>query len=378
VAPIIGGAFTVSSLTWRWSFYVNIPASVVATLVIILLLNNPHQEPVTQQTLLQQLGQLDWMGPLAFIPAMLFLLIALQQGNTIRAWTSPLVLAFLIISPILFYVWLLTQHRQSAGASIPFNILIQRTIFSSCLFSFFSSASFVLIAYYTPLYFQAIRGSGALQSAINILPFLLSATIASFTVSLVAGFVGYVTPFMIFGMVLGMVGTGLITTWTVNTPIAILIVSQIIAGVGIGMNFQVPFRPFEENNLKSPLLAVRTVSSSKDIAITTSLTQFFQYVGASFSLILTQTILLNELLPQLLSIPPFLTSDAAIQAGATGLLALVPENVSQVVDVYASSLDRAFIMGIVVTGGALLSALGVEWKSIRGVRSEGNEKSGAS
>ena len=183
---------------------------------------------------------------------------------------------------------------------------------------------------------------------------------------------------MIFGMVLGMVGTGLITTWTVNTPIAILIVSQIIAGVGIGMNFQVPFRPFEENNLKSPLLAVRTVSSSKDIAITTSLTQFFQYVGASFSLILTQTILLNELLPQLQSIPPFLTSDAAIQAGATGLLALVPENVSQVVDVYASSLDTAFIMGIVVTGGALLSALGVEWKSIRGVRSEGNEKSGAS
>ena len=123
---------------------------------------------------------------------------------------------------------------------------------------------------------------------------------------------------------------------------------------------------------------MRTVSSSKDIAITTSLTQFFQYLGASFSLILTQTILLNELLPQLQSIPPFLTSDVVIQAGATGILGLVPGNVSEVVAAYASSLDSAFILLIVVAGCALLSALGVEWKSIRGVKSDNNDRTGES
>ena len=121
------------------------------------------------------------------------------------------------------------------------------------------------------------------------------------------------------------------------------------------------------------MMAVRTVCSFKDIAIATSLTQFFQHLGASISLIIMQTILLNKLLPQFENIAPSFSSNTILQAGETGVKMLVPEQLGEVVSAYANSLDASFIFGVVLTGCALLTAFGVEWKSIRAVKSDVDE-----
>jgi hypothetical protein len=56
-----------------------------------------------------------------------------------------------------------------------------------------------------------------------------------------------------------------------------------------------------------------------------------------------------------------------VEAGATGLKALVnPDQLPEVLDAYAKSLDAVFQIAIAMAGLAFIMAWGVEFKSVKG------------
>lgn len=60
LGPIVGGAFSVSSATWRWAFYINLVIAAVTAPVHLIFL--PSLRPIQDQTLLQRIADLDLVG----------------------------------------------------------------------------------------------------------------------------------------------------------------------------------------------------------------------------------------------------------------------------------------------------------------------------
>lgn len=102
------------------------------------------------------------------------------------------------------------------------------------------AGAFFSLIYYLPIYFQSADGVSPLDSGIRNLAIVISFSV--FTVlsgGLITVF-GRYKPIIFWGSVLATVGAGVIYTLDVGTPTARWIGFQILAGVGLGLGFQVP------------------------------------------------------------------------------------------------------------------------------------------
>ena len=92
VGPIMGGALA-EYASWRWIWYLNIPVGVFILVVLGLLLDvhNPRT-PVRAG-----LAAIDWGGSLTLIAVTLMVLLGLDFGGNAFKWTSPQVLALIVV-----------------------------------------------------------------------------------------------------------------------------------------------------------------------------------------------------------------------------------------------------------------------------------------
>lgn len=96
--------------------------------------------------------------------------------------------------------------------TIPLRILRQRTILGGSIANFLIASAYFAELYFLPIYFQAIRGSSAIRSGVQTLPFIVSAI---FSLSLVGGLVnkfGYYSPCLFIGNALIAIGGGAVYT----------------------------------------------------------------------------------------------------------------------------------------------------------------------
>src|SRR5271169_6842835 len=115
-----------------------------------------------------------------------------------------------------------------------------------------------------------------------------------------------------------------------------------------------------------PVIAVQSVVCLHDIPIATSTSILFQQLGPVLFIAVSQSVILNQLLPQMQAINPDLTALDIIRAGSTGLKTLVTEaQLPAVLVSYANSLDMIFKITAGLSTIAIILALGVEWKNIK-------------
>lgn len=118
--------------------------------------------------------------------------------------------------------------------------------------------------------------------------------------------------------------------------------------------------------MQMPPIAVQAVVRLRDVPIATSTSVLFQQLGPVLFIGVSQSVILNQLLPQMQAIDPNLTAMDIIRAGTTGLKTLVTEvQLPTVLVLYANSLDLVFKITATLSTVALILALGVEWKSIK-------------
>lgn len=232
--PLLGGAFTGSRLTWRWCFYINIPIGAVTIIVVVFLLKLEEDKPRTNGWK-DTLRQMDPLGTFLFLPSITCLLLALEWGAAEYAWGSPRLIALLAAFGVLFTAFLVWQyHTRNTTATVPTRIILQRSVACGCASQFCVGATMLTVSIYIPLWFQAIKGVSAFQSGINSLPLVLSTVVGSILSGALVQRIGYYTPFMIMGSCFMAVGTGLITTFTMNIEKAKWIGYLFILGFGVG------------------------------------------------------------------------------------------------------------------------------------------------
>lgn len=278
-----------------------------------------------------------------------------QWGGSVYSWHDGRVIALLVVFAVLLVSFLGVQYKLADNATIPFRIASQRSILSASWFALFISGAFFLFIYFLPIYFQAVKGTTALQSSINNLPFILSNVLASVFSGVLVSRLGYVPPFCYASTVLASIGAGLLTTIGASTSSAHWIGYQIIFGLGIGLGFQQP------PNAAQPVLPF------KDLPRGIAITLFFRNFGASVFVTAGNTILNSDLVSGLAALAlPGVDPQRVLSAGATSFRSTVPaDQIAAVVGVYVEALQKVFQVGLILACLSAIGALGLEWKSMR-------------
>jgi ABC-type sugar transport system permease subunit len=166
-------------------FWLNLPIGGVVILTL-LLTNIPDSTRVTASSLHGLFVSLDLIGFFLFAPVMIMFFLALQYGGTQFPWDSATVIGLFCGSGVGLLVFLAWEYLQGDGAMIPFSIVRERIVWSSCVNVFFITACSVCGGYYLSLYFQAVRDNSPLISGVYYLPVILPQIVMS-TVSAVLG-----------------------------------------------------------------------------------------------------------------------------------------------------------------------------------------------
>ncbi|KAH7310894.1 major facilitator superfamily domain-containing protein [Stachybotrys elegans] len=238
LGPIIGGAFTESSATWRWSFYINLCIGGLATPVYLFIL--PKSDPRLRQSLASRVSSLDLLGGVLSAGAVTSFVMVISFGGTVYSWDSGQTLSLFVVTGLLWVGFILQQ--RFAWMTTPDNRLFPTSLLKNwemnILFAQMASAQVIITIpiFFIPVYFQFAKGESAMRSGVQLLPFVLPLV---FSVMLAK--VGYCMPWYVAGSALALVGSALLHTIDVDTSNSRIYGYSILTALGVGLFSQAGF-----------------------------------------------------------------------------------------------------------------------------------------
>ncbi|OKL64043.1 hypothetical protein UA08_00592 [Talaromyces atroroseus] len=353
--PLIGGVLT-EYASWRWCFLINLPCGgVVALFLILIPIPDMGATSDGKQTVLGRLRRLDLIGFVLFAPTMLMLIFALEWGGVNYAWKSAMIIGLFCGSFGNLLVFIAWEHRMGSGAMIPLALIRRRVIWSSCLNMAFMVGCTMVITYYFPIYFQAVRGASPTQSGVDMLPQILSNMIITIITGILVGRVGYYVPFSLASGICMSIGSGLISTITATSPNAPRIGYQILQGAQ-GFGFQIP------------ILAVQDSIRREEVSTAVAMVVFSQNFGGAIFLAIAEVIFSGQLRRELAIHAPDVNADVVIAAGTSAAdvrAAVSPSMLPGVLVSYSKTFNHVTYLAVGAACGVFVSATAMGWVRLR-------------
>ncbi|KAJ5635708.1 uncharacterized protein N7484_009021 [Penicillium longicatenatum] len=353
VGPLVGGSITDNKkLTWRFIFWINLPFGAVGLVLVWFTLRKPPPAVKGDLPWKQKLRQLDLLGATVLLGAVSCLNLALQWGGIVYPWSDTKVFGCLIGFGLLLIIFLYLQFRSEENSNIPLRIFRSRTVSASCGFMMLVQMAIVLQSYFWPIYFQSVKNTNAKDSGINLLPLIVSNSLATICAGSIASKFGHYVPFMWAGPLVLAAGGGLYQVVRPDSPSGQWIGFQILSGLGYGSCAQMP------------ILAVQVVLSKSDVPTGLVMIMFFQVLGGALAPSVGQNLFTDGLL-QNLSKMQGIDSAAVVAAGASGFREVVPpELMNAVVGTFNSALRNVFWVALATPVLAWITSWAMEWRQL--------------
>ncbi|KAK3820204.1 MAG: major facilitator superfamily domain-containing protein [Benniella sp.] len=286
VGPLLGGVF-VEQISWRWCFLINLPLGVVTILSVLVFLRLPFE----RQDLKTQLARIDYAGTALVIIAVICLLLPITWGGTPEhAWNSPEIIALFCVSVVLIGLLIWVEHK-AIEAIIPPRLFLNKTV--SVLFgvNFLTGMGFLGVIFYSPIYFQVVKGASATASGLQLLPMVMGLVVSSIASGAMMSKIKDYRIFIWVGTTMMSIGIGLCMLFDAHSGMGQQIGFLLIVGLGIGLILQ------------TCMLAAQAAVEKEDMAIATALCGFFNSIGGGIGIAMCSALFNNHLMANILRMP---------------------------------------------------------------------------
>ncbi|KAK8133603.1 hypothetical protein PG984_005615 [Apiospora sp. TS-2023a] len=333
IGPIVGGAL--AQMDWRWVFWINLPVMGLGLLGILLAFNPQYNR---SPTWLHALARVDFLGNAIFIPSMVALFFGMimggKPGYSWDSWRVVLPLVLGVIGWAAFHLY--EASPQCREPSVPTRLFKNRTSAASLMMIFLASIIMQALAYFLPVYFQAVKANTPLLSGVSFLPFALAIIPFGGLAGGLLSKTGLYRPLHWVGFLLSAVGTGLFSTLREHSSTGACVGFQIIASGGTGLVFTA--------TLPSTLAAL----PEADVAAATAVYSFVRSLGLVWGATMAAVAFNGQVDANLgLVADPAdrdLLADGAAYANVGRLGGLPSPAADQVVEVYERALSRTWLV----------------------------------
>lgn len=196
LGPIVGGSFSSSSATWRWSFYINLVIAAICAPIYVFYLPSIKILNASKMSVITKLGELDWIGFILSSGTLVGFVVGLTLAGSEWPWEDNRTIVVFVVSGVLLLATVLQQKfvvltTPAQRMSPPGYILKDRSqILLNCQ-TFLTAMNIFVPLYYIPLYFQFVRHDSPLQAAVRLLTFMVLLVVANMAAGILLPKIGY-------------------------------------------------------------------------------------------------------------------------------------------------------------------------------------------
>ncbi|KAK8070069.1 MFS general substrate transporter [Apiospora phragmitis] len=338
-------------LTWRWCFYINLPLGAAAALATLLLYHPPPTTDTSKDDENRRLrSAADWalmldpLGLSLFTGAIICLFFALHVSGFL-GWAAPAPIALLVAFGLLLLAFAAVQAWLGERGTLPPRIARMRRVVCASLYAFLLDSVYYVVAYFLPIWFQAVAGVRARDSGIRLIPIIAAAVLCSLVSGVVVAKTGHYAPAVFLSALVSAAGAGLLSTITPSSGSGEWIGYQTLVGVGVGLGMQ------------QGAVVVQIGLGPGDIPTAIAAVTLFQALGSAVMLSVTQNVFASRVYAQLHEADGRLTREMITNTGATEIINLAPPGQHDVFrDAFSLAISQCFY--VAVAAGALSALFG--------------------
>ena len=334
--PLLGGALTDASwLGWRWCFFIGVPFTLVAIVVLARTIHLPHRpNPETK---------VDYWGAALIAAGVSLLLLWVTFVDNEFAWLSWQTAAMVSGSLALLAVAVWVEARV-AEPVVPLHVVRLRNTALAIVTSVAAGMAMFGGAVFLGQYFQLARGYSPTEAGLLTLPMVLGVMVASAVAGRLVSRSGKVKPYIVVGSLVLTVGFLVLSTVDHTTSMLLISVGMLAVGTGVGM---------AQQNL---VLLVQNAVPLRDLGAASGAITFFRSLGGTMGVSVLGAVLAHQLASKVaegLARLGVRTSGELPSGGSTLNLDAMPPPVREVVEAaYGESTGVIFLLaaGIAAVG----------------------------
>jgi EmrB/QacA subfamily drug resistance transporter len=269
--PTLGGWLT-DQVSWRATFYVNLPVGIVVLTIVYLQFPNIRPQALSRKV--------DWSGIFALNASIVPLLLALTWVTS-YGWGSARVETLLAIAAVMLAVFLYLETKAPEPL-IPLSLFRDPVIRVCSICVFVLGMGMFGVIMYLPLFMQGVLGVSATKSGTLMTPMMLGTVFGSFLGGqMTYRLRGYKVP-GVLGSLLVTVGMSIFASMDAAVSHSYVVLGMVLAGLGMGLLMPVY------------TVAVQNVAPRDQMGAATASTTFFRSIGSTLGIAVFGSVLLTN------------------------------------------------------------------------------------